>query len=114
MDVHPLTGQPLESWQRLVTGPVETGYRVTVVDTRPGATLPPWVNRLELPIGDGATVTIFVDTGAAGGTYEGPQQLPELVVTERRTTSLGELVLLAILTFLGGRALRQARGSRAW
>lgn len=90
-DVNPLTGLPLETWQQLVTGPPGTwnafdqGPRRTVVDTRPGAVLPPWILRLDIPIGGGAFVTAFSDDGRPGGSYSPSiQELPDLVATAPR------------------------------
>lgn len=93
-ELHPWTGQPLEPWQTIVRGPAYTGPRVTVVDTRPGARLEPWIERREIPAGPGMTVTTFVDTGLPGGTYlPDAQQLPELV-------SVAEQPSPAFLVFL--------------
>lgn len=88
MELNPLTGRPLESWQTLVIGPAETwnvfdqGPRRTVVDIRPGAMLPPWIVRLDIPIAAGSTVTAFMDNGQPGGSYApSAQVLPDLVTT---------------------------------
>ena len=90
-ELNPLTGRPLEDYQQLVVGPPETwnafdqGPRRTVVDTRPGAILPPWILRLDIPVGLGATVTAFVDNGEPGGSYSPSiQQLPDLETTAPR------------------------------
>jgi hypothetical protein len=93
--VNPLTGQPLEAWQVLVVGAPETGPRRTVVDTRPGAKVQPWIVPLALPHGG-----LYVDSGRPGGTYQGPQQLPELVVQGANWWPLVGLVVIAALGWL--------------
>jgi hypothetical protein len=105
-ELNPLTGLPLEAWQTLVTGPPETwnafdqGPRRTVVDMRPGAVLPPWIVRLDIPVGAGGYVTSFIDNGQPGGSYSpSVQQLPELSVTAPAPTggvSWGAFLLLAL------------------
>lgn len=90
-DINPLTGQPLPPWQMLVIGPPETwntfdqGPRRTVVDTRPGAVLPAWIVRLDVPIPGEASVTTFYDNGDPGGSYQadsgGAYRLPDIVTT---------------------------------
>ena len=107
-DLNPLTGRPLEVWQQLVTGPPETwnafdqGPRRTVVDTRPGALLPPWIVRLDIPLGGGASFTAFSDDGTPGGSYSpAVQQLPDLVTTAAAPVapSWGAFLLLAVAVF---------------
>lgn len=104
-NVNPLTGRPLEPWQVLVTGPAETGYRQTVVDARPGATLPRWITRVEL-----LGAPVFVDTGIPGGTYTGAQELPTLEVTAKRDWS-GLWLVLGGLAVVG---LIRGQGARDW
>lgn len=107
MDLNPLTGLPLAAWQQLVTGPPETwnafdqGPRRTVVDTRPGAVLPPWIVRLDIPLGAGAYFTSFTDNGQPGGSYSpNVQQLPDLVTTAAPVApSWGAFLLLAVAVF---------------
>jgi hypothetical protein len=114
-ELNPLTGRPLEPWQQLIIGPAETwnafdqGPRRTVVDGRPGAILPPWIVRLDIPIGSGASVTAFQDTGTPGGSYQPgrPQQLPELVTTAQLAPAMSWttflLLALAVVAFAAGR-----------
>jgi hypothetical protein len=67
---------------QVITGSAATGYRRTTIDTAPGATLPPWILALHIPIdSDGTTLTTYVDNGQPGGTYQprGVQTLPDLV-----------------------------------
>jgi len=112
-DLNPLTGRPLEAWQQLVIGPASTwnafdqGPRRTVVDTRRGAQLPPWIVRLDIPLGAGAYVTVFQDNGDPGGSYSpSVQQLPELSVTApapvpiQAGLSWGAFLLIAGALFL--------------
>lgn len=113
--INPLDGKPLEEWQVLVTGSDETGPpgrpRQTVVDTRAGAYVPPWITVTPLPDG----TALYVDNGQQGGTYDGTgaQTLPELTVTARRdwwpwliAAAVGWLVLF------GPRP--RGAGSREW
>lgn len=92
--VNPLSGLPLEAWQALVIGAPATGPRRTVVDTRPGATVPRWIT----VVGDAAGGRVYVDNGVAGGTYSGPQVLPEVTV---RGAFLGPLVAVVVLILAG-------------
>lgn len=108
--VNPLDGQPLPWYLEVVTGPPETGNRKTVVDIRAGATLMPWIDRVDVPAGTGATVTYFVDNGLAGGTYEGPQRLPDLVTTAPKPFPWW----VAVLIGLGALAAIKSRGGRSW
>lgn len=105
--LNPLTGQPLTAWQTIVTGPASTlgprpgggsGPRLTVVDMREGATLPPWIVRIEIPAGDGVYVTAFQDNGAPGGSYQPTaQQLPDLETTVPPPTWWAAGLLVALL-----------------
>jgi len=110
-ELNPLTGRPLEAWQTLVVGPSSTwnafdqGPRRTVVDIRPGAPLPPWIVRLDIPVGSGAYVTAFTDNGEPGGSYSpSAQQLPDLVTSAPRLelagVSWGTFLLIAGALFL--------------
>ncbi len=107
-ELNPLTGKPLESWQQLVIGPAETwnafdqGPRRTVVDMRPGALLPPWIVRLDIPVGAGAYVTTFLDNGEPGGSYSpSVQQLPELTTTAPRIPAIAGVSWGAFLFIAG-------------
>lgn len=103
---NPLDGRPLEAWQVLVTGPAITGPRQTVVDTRPGAVVPVWIDAMVLPDGG----SLYVDNGALGGTYDGISTLPDLTVNG---ANLLPLVVLGLVV-LGAWGLKRARGSREW
>jgi len=116
-DLNPLTGLPLPAWQQLVIGPAETwnafdqGPRRTVVDTRPGAILPPWIVRLDIPVGGGGYVTAFQDNGQPGGSYSpNVQELPELVTTAPRIQQAGLSWGLLLLLALGVVVLSMQRG----
>jgi hypothetical protein len=112
----PLSGAPLPAYEHVVTGPDYTGPpgrpRQTVVDMRPGATLPSWIRRLDVPSGS-VTVTTFYDTGAPGGTYQpgDAQSLPDLTVTAPRLIAGMPWWLLALIA-VGALAAIQSRGTR--
>jgi len=111
-ELNPLTGRPLEAWQTLVVGPSSTwnafdqGPRRTVVDMRPGAALPSWIVRLDIPVGSGSYVTAFTDNGEPGGSYSpSAQQLPDLVTSAPRLELAGVGMSWGTFLILAGLAV---------
>lgn len=99
----PLTGEPLPEWKTVVTGPDFTGPRRTIVNNRPGAELPAWIVRIDIPIDEYTTITQFLDTGAPGGLYQpdDAQQLPDLTAVVSPfpwgTIVVGVVIVAALL-----------------
>lgn len=104
--VNPLTGEPLQPGQTLVTGPPYTGPRQTVVWLARPETWPRWIEMG--PLG------VPFDRGTiAGGTWDGRrgvQTLPDVTVTEPRRIPWIVVAVLAVF----GLAMYQGRGTRVW
>lgn len=101
-DVNPLTGLPLAAGQILVTGPLATGPRQTVVSVaRPGS-WPPWITAGP----DGSPVDLGT---TVGGTWDGSgaYTLPEVSTTVPRDwLPWALLALLGLFLLSGGRRTR--------
>lgn len=101
---NPLTGQPLQPGQTLVSGPLFTGPRVTVVWRDAPGTWPHWITSVNgVPTDDGTI---------PGGTWDGTRAgLPGITVTGNRSLLFQALLLILTLAAIGV-VVRAVRGRK--
>lgn len=101
---NPLTGQPLEPGQTLVSGPWHTGPRVTIVWRDAPGTWPYWITSVNGVPTDNGTIP--------GGTWDGGATgLPDLTATGNRSL-LFQALLLVFALAVAGAIVRMVRGRK--